>query len=186
MTSYEIKKLRVRQLLLLNGSILFFLAASYILQILIDITYSQMFIFLGIITLIQSILGWVKRNSAKSIFPVINQVAIYEKEKMGNEWSKQRTVGSIWTLLVSSILFLNAYFHSDSGDILSIEPVFLFFLTIAILVMTNISFVIHTRKVDGAQSPADFTGYTRNSNVRAIIFGACYAILICVLILSLV
>ncbi|WP_286167831.1 hypothetical protein [Bacillus sp. 22-7] len=105
MTGYEIKKLRVRQLLFLNGSILFFLAASYILQILIDITYSQMFIFLGIVTLIQSILGWVKRNSAKSIFPYIKQVAIYEKEKMGNEWSKQRTMGSIWTLLVSSILF---------------------------------------------------------------------------------
>lgn len=186
MTSYEIKKLRVRQLLLLNGSILFFLAASYILQILIDITYSQMFIFLGIVTLIQSILGWVKRNSAKSIFPYIKQVAIYEKEKMGNEWSKQRTVGSIWTLLVSSILFFNAYFHSDSGEILKIEPMFLFFLTIAILALINISMIIHSRKVDGAQSPADFTGYTRNSNVRAIIFGACYAILICVLILSLV
>lgn len=60
------------------------------------------------------------------------------------------------------------------------------FLTIAILALINISMIIHSRKVDGAQSPADFTGYTRNSNVRAIIFGACYAVLICVLILSLV
>ncbi|EWG11056.1 hypothetical protein [Cytobacillus firmus] len=186
MTISEIKKLRIRQLLLLNATLLFFLTASYILQILIDITYSQMFILLGMATLIQSIVGWVKRNSAKSILPVIEQIAIYEKEKMGNEWSKQRTVGSIWTLLVSSILFFNAYFHSDSGEFLNIEPMFLFFLTIGILVMINISMVIHTRKVDGAQSPADFTWYTRSSNVRAIIFGAYYAILICVFILSLV
>lgn len=185
MNSSEIKKLRVMQLLLLNGTLLFFLSASYILQISTDITFSQMFIFLGIVTLIQSIVGWVKRNSTKSILSVIEQVAIYEKEKMGNEWSKQRTVGSIWTLLFSSILFFNAYFHSDSGEILKIEPMFLLFLTIAILIMTNISMVIHSRKVDGAQSPADFTGYSRNSNVRAIIFGACYAILIFVLILSL-
>lgn len=185
MNSSEIKKLRVMQLLLLNGTLLFFLGASYILQISTDITFSQMFIFLGIVTLIQSIVGWVKRNSTKSILSVIEQVAIYEKEKMGNEWSKQRTVGSIWTLLFSSILFFNAYFHSDSGEILKIEPMFLLFLTIAILIMTNISMVIHSRKVDGVQSPADFTGYSRNSNVRAIIFGACYAILIFVLILSL-
>ncbi|RBP96662.1 hypothetical protein DFO70_101478 [Cytobacillus firmus] len=186
MTTSEIKKLRIRQLLFLNGNLLFFLTATYILQSFIDITFSQMFIFLGMITLIQSILGWAKRNSTKSIFPVIEKVAIYEKEKMGNEWSKQRTVGSIWTLLVSSILFFNAYFHFDSGEILSIEPVFLFFLTIAILVLTNISMVIHSRKVDGAQSLADFKGYTRNSNVRAIIFGVCYVFLIFVLILSLV
>jgi hypothetical protein len=148
-TNSEIKKLRVRQLLLLNGTLLFFLSASYILQIVIDITFSQMFIFLGMLTLIQSISGWVKRNSTKSILPVIEQAAIYEKEKMGNEWSKQRTVGSIWTLLFSSILFFNAYFHSDSGEILKIEPVFLFFLTIAILIKTNISMVIHLQTSQG-------------------------------------
>ncbi|PAE26128.1 hypothetical protein [Bacillus sp. 7894-2] len=186
MTNSEIKTLRIKQLLFSNGTVLFFLTAFYISHILIDITFFQMFFFIGIATLIQSIVGWVRRNSTKSILSVTEQIAIYEKEKMGNEWSKQRAVGSIWTLLVSCIFFLNAYLHYESGEILNMEPEFTFFLTIAILVMINISMVIHSRKVDGAQSPADFTGYSRKSNVRAIVFGVCYAIFVFVLILSLV
>lgn len=54
--------------------------------------------------------------------------------------------------------FINAYFHFDSGEKLNLEPMFLFLLTIGILVITNIHLVIHSMKVDGAQSPVDFKG----------------------------
>lgn len=123
-----------------------------------QITVFHMFLFLGVLLFVQSLAGFIRRDSASSIIPTLDQIAKYEKEKMSNEWRKQRTVRSIWTLLVSSILFINAYFHFDSGEKLNLEPMFLFLLTIGILVITNIHLVIHSMKVDGAQSPVDFKG----------------------------
>ncbi|WP_264737464.1 hypothetical protein [Cytobacillus firmus] len=171
---------------MMNGAIIAALGISFAVITFLEISMFQMFLFLGVLLFVQSLAGFIRRDSASSIIPILEQIAKYEKEKMGSEWRKHRAVGSISSLLVSGIICLMAYLHLNSNELLTIEPMFLFLLTIVILVMTNISMVIHSRKVDGAQSPADCTGYTQNSNVRAVIFGVCSAILIFVLILSLV
>ncbi|MEH6986329.1 hypothetical protein [Cytobacillus firmus] len=182
MGSSEIGKLRVRQILWMNGAIIAVLGISFAVITFMEITLFHMFLFLGVLLFVQSLARFIRHDSASSIIPALDQIAKYEKEKMGSEWRKQRSAGSISSLLVSGICFLNAYLHFKSNILLTIEPMFLFFLTIAILAMTNISMVIHSRKVEGAQSPADFTDYTWISSARAIIIGLSYGLLIFVVI----
>ncbi|WP_026583705.1 hypothetical protein [Bacillus sp. J33] len=178
MTVSEIKNLRIRQLLFLNVVLLFFLAAAYMLTRLIDFTISQMFLFIGIAALIQSIVGWTKRNSAKSIIPVMEQIAIYEKEKMGSEWEKQRKVSSQWSLFMSIMMFLNTYVQRDNGEMMKLDLPYLFFLAAGILVIINIGLIVHIRKVDGAQSKSDFKGFTLKQNLMAIVIGVLFGIII--------
>jgi hypothetical protein len=174
----EIRKLRIRQLMFLNGLLLFLLTLAYIITSLIAITYTQMFLLLGITVLAQSIIGFLKGNSTKSICPVVEQVAIYEKEKMGSEWRKQRKVSSIWSLFMSVMMFLNAYVQQNSGEFVNFDLSFIFLLAIGILMVMNLSFILHSRKVDGARTKSDLKGFTLKSNLIGIVIGGLFGIIL--------
>ncbi|MBX9974775.1 hypothetical protein [Cytobacillus firmus] len=106
MGSSEIGKLRVRQILLMNGAIIAALGISFAVITFMEIAMFQMFLFLGVLLFVQSLAGFIGRDSESSFIPVLEQIAKYEKEKMGSEWRKHRALGSISSLLVSSIIFL--------------------------------------------------------------------------------
>ncbi|MBT2686645.1 hypothetical protein J7I93_00445 [Bacillus sp. ISL-47] len=174
----ESKSLRIKQIHFLNGSLLFFLTIGYFVTSFIDITFTQMFLFLGVIILIQAIVGWVKRNSTKSFFSVVEQIAIYEKERMGSEWEKQRKSRSIWSFIMSVLLFFNAYVLNRTGEFVKFDLTYLFFLAAGMLVVMNISYILHSRKVDDARAKSDFKGYTRKMNLKSIVIGSLFGIIL--------
>jgi amino acid transporter len=73
----------------------------------------------------------------------------------------QRKVGYIWNLILSGLMFLQSFML-----------IMVFFL----LVMINISLIIHFRKVDRSTSESDMKGYTWESNLIAVAVGIVFAL----------
>ncbi|MFD2679150.1 hypothetical protein [Bacillus seohaeanensis] len=181
----ELGNMRLKQLTISNVLIVIPIIIFFILISVFTITFAHIFFVLGVILLIQGVLGFIKGDSTRSIIPTFEKVAIYEKQKMGNEWYKQRKVGYVWQLILSSLLFLQSYLNQDSTDNgFQIEFMFMFIITFFILVMINISLVIHFRKVDHATKELDFKGYTWKSNLIAIAVGVVFALVMFVIALS--
>mgnify|MGYP003540645992 CR=1 FL=1 len=93
--SFEIKKMRRKQLYVTNAILLTVLIIYGIIIYFNFISFSIFYLILGFIMLIQAIVSFRKGYSTKSFIPIIEKVAIYEKEKMGKEWKKQRKSMSV-------------------------------------------------------------------------------------------
>ncbi|WP_456276762.1 hypothetical protein [Bacillus sp. AK128] len=171
----ELRNMRVKQILLTNGLIVVGTILLFMVISVFTVKFSIFFLIMASLILIQGILGLLKGESTKSIFPIFEQVAIYEKEKMGREWSKQRKSAYVWNLLLSGLLFLQAYWNRDSTDIFKLEPMFFSIMISIVIIMINISILIHIRKVDRSNSQTDLKGYTWKSNLIAIVFGILFS-----------
>src|SRR5690606_6166438 len=100
----------------MNSLMVIIMISFFIVIDLFTITFSQFFLIIGIIALFQGVLGLIKGDSTKSVIPIIEKVAIYEKQKMGREWYKQRKVGYVWQLILSLLMFLQSYWNRDLND----------------------------------------------------------------------
>src|SRR5690606_40468387 len=81
----------------------------------LEISMSTYFFILAFLVLIQAAAGVVRGYSTKSIIPIFEQVATYEKEKMGIEWKKQRKTSIASSFFVSIVMFLNAMMSLEIG-----------------------------------------------------------------------
>jgi hypothetical protein len=73
----------------------------------------------------------------------------------------------------------------DSTDnIFQIEIMFMFIMTFFLLVMINISLIIHFRKVDRSSSELDMKGYTWKSNLIAIAVEITFALVMMISTIS--
>lgn len=160
MDQREIGQLRLKQVGIMNGAILIMMLIFYVATMFYPIKFSHFFFVLGTIVIFQGIFGLVKGNSTKSFIPHAEKIAIYEKEKMGNEWWKLRKVAHIWNLFFGLILFLQAYVNKGTGQIYQIDLLFMIIMVCFILVLLNIGMILHFRKVDRASSVMDFKGYS--------------------------
>ncbi|MDR7071609.1 hypothetical protein [Fictibacillus barbaricus] len=173
----EVKKMRRKQFIVTNALLLTFIIIYFLIIPNLNVTSEQFFLILGMILLIQAIFGFSRANTTKSFFSIFEQVAIYEKEKMGIEWKKQRKMNSLWILITSGLMFLQAYLNRGlTGKVLQIDFRFMFIMFLFVVVLTNISLILHVRKVDRSRTELDMKGYTYKSNVMAIIFGICSGI----------
>lgn len=185
MEPQELSNIRLKQVAVTNGLIVTAILIFFIVTNVFTFTFAHYFLFLGVLILIQAIFGFIKGDSTKSFIPIFEKVAIYEKQKMGSEWYKQRKVGYIWNLILSGLMFLQSYWNRGSTDnIFQIEPVFMFIMVFFLLVMINISLIIHFRKVDRSTSELDMKGYTWKSNLIAVAVGIVFALLMFVITLS--
>lgn len=172
----ELRHMRLKQVAILNGLYLTVMILYFIITKLFVITFAHFFLVLGVVVLMQGVFGFIKGDSTKSIIPIIEQVAIYEKQKMGSEWYKQRKVSYVWTLILSCILFLQSYMNwSYTDKVFQIDMMFMIIVTVLFLVMLNITLIIHNRKVDRATSELDMKGYTWKSNLIAVAVGIVFA-----------
>ena len=185
MEKNELKQMRTRQLLAVNGLLLVFITLYFLLIYNIPITFSHLFWVLGAVILTQSILGLAKLHSTKSLVPVFEKVAEYEKQKMGAEWKKQRRMGYIWNLIVGGFMFLQSYWYQDS-TIVNFQPDIGFMLVFALFVagLINVSLILHIKKVDHSHSQQDLQGYTWKSNVIAVIAGIALAVIFFIFTIS--
>ena len=184
MESTELSNMRLKQVAVTNGLILTAIIIFFIVTNVFTIKFAQFFLVLGVIILIQSIFGFIKGDSTKSFIPIFEKVAIYEKQKMGSEWYKQRKVSYIWNLILSGIMFLQSYWYRDSTDnTFQIEPVLMFIMVFFLLIMVNISLVIHFRKVDRSTSESDMKGFTWQSNLIGVAIGIVFVLIMFVITL---
>ncbi len=184
MESTELSNMRLKQVAVTNGLILTAIIIFFIVTNVFTIKFAQFFFVLGVIILIQSIFGFIKGDSTKSFIPIFEKVAIYEKQKMGSEWYKQRKVSYIWNLILSGIMFLQSYWYRDSTDnTFQIEPVLMFIMVFFLLIMVNISLVIHFRKVDRSTSESDMKGFTWQSNLIGVAIGIVFVLIMFVITL---
>ncbi|KGR78894.1 hypothetical protein CD29_09475 [Ureibacillus manganicus DSM 26584] len=172
----NLRNMRLKQTAVLNGLLLFVMILYFLITNFFIISFSQFFLVLGILVLIQGVFGLVKGDSTKSIFPILEKVAIYEKQKMGKEWYKQRKVSYIWSLVLSCILFLQSFTNRGyTGNVVQLDFKLMIIMTFVFLTMLNISLMIHNRKVDRSVSELDMKGYTWKSNIIAVAIGIVFA-----------
>ena len=177
--SFEIKKMRRKQLYVTNAILLTVLIIYGIIIYFNFISFSIFYLILGFIMLIQAIVSLRKGYSTKSFIPIIEKVAIYEKEKMGKEWKKQRK--SMWILnyFLSGLFFFQSYLHQNySTSEIEFDLPFMVSLILLIFGLINVSMYIHFRKVDKATTELDLKGYTWKSFGISIILGLLSAFVI--------
>ena len=185
MESTELSNMRLKQVAVTNGLILTAMIIFFTIINVFTIAFAHYFLVLGVLVLIQGVFGFIKGDSTKSIIPIFEKVAIYEKQKMGSEWYKQRKVGYVWNLILSCLLLLQSYWNRDSTDnVFQIDLMFMFIMTFFLLVMINISLIIHFRKVDRSTSELDMKGYTWKSNLIAVAVGIVFALVMFVITIS--
>ncbi|QED46847.1 hypothetical protein [Cytobacillus dafuensis] len=177
MKSTDLRNMRMKQIAFTNGLILTALIIYFVIISNITFSFAHFFLVLGVLQIILGVLGLMKGESTKSIFPIFEQVAIYEKQKMGSEWSKLRRVGYVWNLILGCLLFLLSFLNRNSPDqVLRIELMFMVMIVFFLLVMINIGMIIHFRKVDRSTSELDMKGYTWKSNLVAVVIGIVFGI----------
>lgn len=177
--------MRKKQIMTTNF-LLFALFLIYLIIInIFPITISFLIGVLAVVLLIQASYLFINRNSTKSLLAIFEQVAIYEKEKMGAEWAKQRKTSAISLFFLSGMMFINAYLSRETTDhILQTDiiiPTSLIFFII--LITVNILTLLHIKKVDESAAATEFTGYTRDTNIIGIFIGLLIAIVFIILIL---
>jgi hypothetical protein len=182
--SFEIKKMRKKQLYVTNAILLTVLIIYFIIIYFNIISFSTFYLILGIIMLIQATVSLRKGYSTKSFIPIIERVAIYEREKMGKEWQKQRK--GIWILnyFLSGLFFLQFYLNRNlSLSEYEFDLPFMFIVLLLLLGLMNVSMYIHFRKVDKATSELDLKGYTWKSYGIRIVLVIFFTFLILMVII---
>ncbi|MGD6943178.1 hypothetical protein ACQCT6_14260 [Cytobacillus gottheilii] len=170
MDTNQISNMRLKQAGTINILILVLLALFFLIVNVFTLTFSQFYLTAGVLVLIQGLFGLLKRDSTRSLFPILEQAAQYEKEKMGSEWYKYKRTGHIWSLVLGCMFVLQSVLFSDTGDsVFHVDTVLMLIIAFTVFIMINISLIIHFRKVDQASTPVEFQGYTRKT--YAVAFG---------------
>lgn len=186
MNGNEIKNLRMKQLAVTNVILLSCLILFY-LMIFFSMNIAHILLVLGILCFIHAGVRMKKGGSTKSIIPIYEKVAIYEKEKLGDEWYKQSKLKNIVYLIIGCIAFLQSYMNWNSTvNFLRPDMIGMFVgITILLLITANVSLLIHNRKIDYS-SVKELKGYTWKSVLVAIVLGIVLAIVFFTFIFSYV
>lgn len=181
----ELRKLRKRQIILTNLITITILVIYFTVTIVLSFSLSRTNTIVGILFFINGLLMLIRRDSPKSFIPTFEKIAIYEKEKMGDEWSKQRKTNTISMFVLSGLMFLNAYITEGS-----IKPIFheeafypIYILLCMVMLITNVFLFLHIRKVDKSISKSDFAGYTLKTNIIGIVIGLVIAVVFIFLVI---
>ncbi|RIW37296.1 hypothetical protein D3H55_04455 [Bacillus salacetis] len=106
MEKINIRKLRLRQLLLLNGLCLSGFTIFFLVINTSGLSLKWLFTIIPVLMLLQTGEKFLRRNSSRILIPIIDEVTQYEKQKMGAEWIKQQRVAAIINLFAASLMFL--------------------------------------------------------------------------------
>ncbi|OYN67429.1 hypothetical protein [Bacillus safensis] len=182
MEQAALKKMRTKQIAVSNLIAVILIIAFYMMIQIVEIRFTHFFLCLGILMLLQSIYGFMKKGSTKSFIPIYEQIAIYESEKLGEEWEKEQRMDNVWKLIMSGIMFFQSFsFQNVSNPFFDIQPMFLLFLLIMALALINISMLFRFRKIDRS-TEGELIGYTKESNIMSIALGFLTVIIIFIFI----
>lgn len=184
MEAIEIKSLRLKQMAMLNAMIITFLFIIFSIAKLFAISFTQLYLTLGSLILISGIYRFIKGDSTQSIIPIFEKVAVYEKEKMGKEWYKQRKVSQMITLLLSCLLMMQAFLAWNSTNNLSeVDTIFIVIVSVFVLIIVNVTMLIHNKKIDCSTTETDLKGHTWKFYLIATVMGIAFAFAIFIFII---
>ncbi len=177
MNHTDIKTMRKKQLLVTNVIMITVFLLYYIIINLIQITISTQYLILSILMLTQAIVSLVKGYSTTSIIPIYEQIAIYEKNKMGKEWEKQRKSVWICNFFLSGLFIFQFFINLHSNFIIELELLFFSGLLVLLLIGVNVSLLLHMKKVDSRTSE-EFKGHTWKWIITSVILGIILAVIL--------
>lgn len=179
MEQAALKKMRRKQIAVSNLIAGIIIVAFFILIQMSDIRFTHFFLCLGIIMLFLSIYGFIKKGSTKSFIPLFEQIAIYEKEKLGEEWEKEKKAENISRVVLSGLMFLQSFSFQDvTNPFLNIQPMLLIFLLFVTLALINLSMLFRFRKIDRSTEEHELKGFTKKTNMVSMVLGLFTAIVI--------
>ncbi|AOZ87960.1 hypothetical protein BK049_04165 [Bacillus xiamenensis] len=187
MEQAAIRKMRRKQIAACNLIAGIMIVTFFILIQISEIRFTHFFFCLGILMLIQGIIGFIKKGSTKSFIPIFEQAAIYEKEKLGKEWEKEQRSENISRLVLSGLMFLQSFSFQDvTNPFFDIQPAYLFFLLIIALALINVSMLFRFRKIDRSTEKHELEGFTKEANMMSMAFGLLTVIVIFIFIVVFV
>ncbi|KAB2950793.1 hypothetical protein F9B85_13935 [Heliorestis acidaminivorans] len=172
MEPVEIRKIRTSQIITINTLFLLFLVTFIPIVTLLKLTTSQYFFITASIILINTLYDFLKNSPTKSIFPILEKVAIYEKEKMGDEWCNSRRRSMFMNLFLGLLFLFQSYFSRHQT-----APPFQFdqfnsgFIMISVIfafILLNTGLLMHIRKIDKSETQ-ELRGYTRQKTLLSIV-----------------
>lgn len=179
MEQAALKKMRTKQVVTSNLLFGMMILIFFILLQIVEIQFIYFFFCLGVFMLFHGILGLIKKELTKSFIPIFEQVAIYEKEKLGKEWEKEQRMENIWKLILSGLMFFQSFsLQNIQNSFFEIEPKFLIFLFVMALALINISMLFRFRKIDRSTEAHGLKGFTKESNMMAMALGLLSVIVI--------
>ena len=182
MEQAALKKMRTKQIAISNLFVGLMIIVFFMLIQIVKIQLTHFLFCLGILMLIQGILGFIRKGTTKSFIPIFEKVAIYEKEKLGKEWEKEKRLDHMWKVILSGIMFIQSSTLRNVDNVFDdVNPVLIIFLFLMVLVILNISMLFRFRKIDRS-TVGELTSYTKESNIMAIALGFFMAIVIFIFI----
>lgn len=186
MEQAALKKMRTKQIAISNLFVGLMIIIFFMLIQIVKIQLTHFLFCLGILILIQGILGFIRKGTTKSFIPILEQVAIYEKEKLGKEWEKEKRLDHVWKVVLSGIMFIQSFTLQNVDNAFSdVDPALIIFLFLMVLAILNISMLFRFRKIDRS-TVGELTGYTKESNIMAIALGFFMTIVIFIFIVIFV
>lgn len=187
MNDKEISSMRLKQLLVTNILIIISVILFFTVVKIASISGSQFPFIVGILLAFQGIVGLVRGDTTKSLIPIFEKVAVYEKGKMGSEWYKERKTTFIWNIILGGFMFMQSYWNRRMPEQpFEWEIAFLITFLFIVLLVINIASIIRFRKIDSSISSNEFKGYTRKSNVIGVVIGIVFAIILGIITVSFV
>lgn len=182
MEQAALKKMRTKQIAVSNLFVGLMIIVFFMLIQIVKIQFTHFLFCLGILMLLQGILGFIRKGTTKSFIPIFEQIAIYEKEKLGKEWEKEKRLDNVWKVILSGIMFIQSFtFQNVDNTFSDVDPALIIFLFLMVLAILNISMLFRFRKIDRS-TVGELTGYTKESNIMAIALGFFMAIIIFIFI----
>lgn len=150
MEKRKIANLRKRQFALFNISVLFCFIISYIL-IYVGVPLNIMLKILGMISAVTVIIDLLKKPQLKIsyyLFPFIEEIVEYEKEKLGHKWYKKQRKDNIISLLFACFLIIIGFSIplDTTFNVQLFVPLLLF--NLMILIFSNVGFYLRIVEID--------------------------------------
>ncbi|WP_221565076.1 hypothetical protein [Alkalihalobacillus sp. TS-13] len=178
MQDYQIKHMRKRQFIAINIITSVTLFLFMVMLKLFDVTLSVMSFIVGLILLSQVLIKLFK-DKTSSWLPVFEEVAKYEKEKIGSEWDRQYKSQLVLQAVVSGWMFFQSYFMRDAeGSALQSDWSFMVGFVFILFLFVNGNLWFQNRKIDRSVTSEAFKGYTKKSIIVGTIIGLLLAFVV--------
>lgn len=172
MTTEEIRNMRLRQMIVSNVIMIAILTIFISSVKIFTISFGIFYFIVALLMLLQTIFRFTKKDATKSFIPIYEKVAVYEKEKLGEEWHKQQKSGKVISVILSAIFILNALLNWESTKNFSdIDALLIFILCFFVFIVLNIGMIVNIYKIDRTNSQKDLKGYTLKSHLMGVLIG---------------
>ncbi|RXI96184.1 hypothetical protein DS745_20800 [Anaerobacillus alkaliphilus] len=173
MNSFEVRKLRLRQMISTNLYIIVVL--SLFTAAIVELQPTRLQALSAVVTFIATIcfLNWLEfKGIDLRPFSWAKRLVSYEKEKLGPEWYKHKSSELYSRAILIPLLSLQLLFDNRNEPFLpnGLDPFYWLTLAVAIILVVNLHLFFRNRKIDRL-STAELQGYTKKEFGISLVMG---------------